>query len=267
LPGKNISKILIICGVIGTAATVTVIALHLAISRLNLRLKDRTAAAEILCDILKSKFARVTEAERKRDIIVVGIPRGGVKIADIVATKLSTDFDILVAAKVGEPENKESAIAAITEDGTTYLNRKRVNELRVSAQYVQTEMSAVKQETMQRAALYRGDPTLPGTTIKGRTVILVDDGVATGATIIAAARSIRKQSPKYLIIAVPVVPREVADQLEGETDSLQIIISPSSPDFVAVAQFYQEFLPVTNDQVVEIMKKWNRHFMRNIDNL
>lgn len=181
--------------------------------------------------------------------IVLGIPRGGIILADIVATKLGADFDIVIPRKLGAPENEELAIGAVMEDGTSYINRYIVNALRIPQDYIENEKARQAAEIKRRAAAYRK----PGSYhIAGKNAILVDDGIATGATVIASARWARKQNPSSLTVAVPVAPPQSVEVLEQEADSVLVLHTP--PDFASVGQFYEEFGSVSDDQVMQIMR-------------
>ena len=182
--------------------------------------------------------------------IVLGIPRGGVLLADIVAKKLTADFDIVIPRKLGAPENEELAIGAVMEDGTSYINRYIVNALRIPQNYIESERERQAAEIRRRSAAYRN----PGLSynIADKNVIIVDDGIATGATVIASARWARKHRPSTLTIAVPVAPSQSVEMLEQESDSIIVLHMPH--DFGSVGQFYEEFGPVSDDQVTQIMR-------------
>jgi predicted phosphoribosyltransferase len=198
----------------------------------------------------------VDKKERQNDIIVLGIARGGVIIADVIARKLSADFDIVIARRVRDPENREQAIGAVMGDGNTiYINPKRVNELQISKEYIEKETSEQIEEVERKTEMYRKAGRKYK--ITSRIVILVDDGAATGATIIAASRWVRKQEPKHLIIALPVAPRQTVNLLKKEADAIEVITSPSLSHFRFVEQFYQNFDPVTDERVIEILQKRN----------
>ena len=238
--------------------------INFTILKLQLKFKDRESAGNILAEILKSKLNKNTierdvddKKERQNDIIVLGIARGGVIIADVIARKLSADFDIVIARRVRDPQNREQAIGAVMGDGTTtYINPKCVNELQISNEYyIEKETLEQIKEAEHRTEIYR--KTERKYKIKSRIVILVDDGAATGATIIAAARWVRKQEPKRLIIALPVAPRQTVNLLKKEADDIEVITSPSLSHFRFVEQFYQNFDPVTDEQVIEILQKRN----------
>jgi putative phosphoribosyl transferase len=259
-------KFIIIGGLIVAGSIVAYISLSFAISKLQLKFKDRASAAAILASVLKDTLRNTVlqtpaynkEQKKEEGIIVLGIPRGGVIVADIVARKLSADFDIVMGRKLTTPDSKENAIGAIAEeDGTTYLNQSLINSLQIPSAYIKNEKSDQLKEIKRKAAMYR-DRAMRRRRLKlkGRTVILVDDGIATGATITAAIRWIKRQEPKHLIVAVPVVPKQIVNLLEKEAiDAIQFITSPSSSNFISVGQFYQNFNPVTDEQVIGIMRK------------
>jgi predicted phosphoribosyltransferase len=249
---------LIVAGVLGVFAII-----NFAILKLQLKFKDRESAGNMLAEILKSRLKKntiqrdvVDKKERQKDIIVLGIARGGVIIADVIARKLSADFDIVIARRVRDPENREQAIGAVMGDGNTiYINPKRVNELQISKEYIEKETSEQIEEVERKTEMYRKAGRKYK--ITSRIVILVDDGAATGATIIAASRWVRKQEPKHLIIALPVAPRQTVNLLKKEADAIEVITSPSLSHFRFVEQFYQNFDSVTDEQVIEILQKRN----------
>jgi putative phosphoribosyl transferase len=176
-------------------------------------------------------------------------------VADVVAQKLNADFDIVIPRKLRAPDNKENSIGAIMPDGSVYLDALKLRWLKVPAEYIRKEKAEQAREIVRRAALYR--PHNQEYNIKDRTVILVDDGVASGATLISAARWIKKHQPKQLIIAAPVAREEAEELLKKEADQLKFIITPSN--FIAINQFYRNFEPVEDDLVIDIVKKWQSH--------
>ena len=144
----------------------------------------------ILADILKNKLNH--KDYNKHHVLVLGIPRGGVTIADIVAKKLSADFDIIIGKKLLAPKHEENAIGAIMEDDTKYLDQKILDKLKISEEYIQNQTSLTKKEIRRRAAIYSGKMGR-NYEIKDKTVILIDDGAETGATIIAVCQIYKKQ--------------------------------------------------------------------------
>lgn len=211
---------------------------------IQMRFKDRVAAGGMLASLL-SKY-------KNSHATVIGIPRGGVVVADEVARKLDAGFDIVVPRKLKAPDNSENAIGAIMQDGSVYLDSNLVESMKISNEYLEMEKSEQKKEIDRRMGLYRPEPR--EYKIKGRTVIIVDDGAATGATIIATARWLRKQEPSKLVIALPIASKQIAELLKIEADNVEIL--KSSSNFKAVEQFYNNFDDITDNQVVEIMKKY-----------
>jgi putative phosphoribosyl transferase len=245
--------------------------------KFQFKFKDRANAANILAaaleDFLEKEEGRERgrKRERKRKntlIVVLGIPRGGVIVADIVAKKLkASDFDIVLPRKLRIPHNEEAAFGAIMEDGTIYLDDRLVKDLEISVEYIEKEKNLQLQEIERRKSLYKNTSKQQERQLENKIndntiVILTDDGAASGATVITAARSIRKKNSfnnaKELIIALPVAPKETVELLrkEAAVDHVEVITAPSS-FFNSVGQFYQNFQPVSDEQVIEIMKKWN----------
>jgi putative phosphoribosyl transferase len=232
-----------------------------AISRkFQLKFKDRSAAGSILAEILKDRVKEEKLAEQC--IVVLGIPRGGVVTADTVVKKLSSstaafaavEFDIIIPRKLTDPNNKEQALGAIMEDGTTYLDEGLISLLHITSEYIEKEKAEQLEEIKHRSTLYYHSTSINyHDHLKDKTTILVDDGAATGATLIAAARFLRKHTPKRLIIAVPVAPKDTVNLLKQEADAVEVVISLSST-FKSVGQFYQDFNPVPDEKVIEILR-------------
>jgi putative phosphoribosyl transferase len=213
----------------------------------QIKFKDRLAAGKVLSSTL-------CKYKNDRDgVTVVGIARGGVIVADPIAEKLNADFDIIVPRKIRSPHNSENAIGAIMHDGSLYLDSSifQMQDHNISNEYIEIEKSKQKKEMECRLSIYR--PYSREYKITDRTVILVDDGIATGATMIAAAKWIRKQEPKQLIIAAPVAPKRAIERLKNEADQVEIIRKPS--DLKAVEQFYQEFASVSDDQILQLARR------------
>jgi predicted phosphoribosyltransferase len=212
----------------------------------QIKFKDRFAAGEILSSVL-DRYKSDRES-----VTVLGIARGGVIVADAIAGKLDADFDIIVPRKLRSPHNSENAIGAIMHDGSIYLNTSNLETQHdISNEYIDMEKFEQKKEIERRLSIYR--PNHGEYKIKDRIVILVDDGIATGATMTAAARWIKKHKPKRLIIASPVASKQVVKSLKNEADHIEVIRNPSN--FEAVEQFYQHFDVISDDQIVQIAKR------------
>lgn len=210
----------------------------------QLKFRDRLGAGEVLGNALKFIV------KKSGDNVVLGIPRGGVIVADIVARKLNADFDVIIARKLTAPDNKENAIGAIMPDGYTYLDEFLVNSLKISQSYIEEEKAVQLQELERRIQLYR--PRKTGYDVKGRTVVLVDDGIATGATVIAATRWLKRQEPARIIIAAPVAQPQAAELLKTEADAVEVISTPAN--FGSVNQFYKDFDQATDERVLQVLK-------------
>lgn len=217
------------------------------LQRCQVKFRSRADAGEALAD----RLAKVEG--HGGPVLIIGIPRGGVILADIVSRRLGAGFDIVIPRKLGAPGNEELAIGAVMEDGTEYINRYLVTALRLQPEYLEQEKSRQEAEIRRRSAVYRR-PGMPYR-MEGKTVVLVDDGIATGATVIAAARWVRKQKPDTLVIAVPVAPPQTVEALRHEADAVIVLEMPR--DFGAVGEFYEEFKPVTDEQVMDIMRDKN----------
>lgn len=184
------------------------------------------------------------------DAIVLGIPRGGVIVADEIARALNLALDIFITRKIGAPFNHELALGAIASDGTVYLDQQLIREFGLSQHSIENACEAQKREIERRAAMYRRDR--PPLNLENKIAILVDDGVATGATTLAALRALRHQNPSRLILAVPVAPKQMVQPLRAACDELVLLAAPEP--FIAVGYFYEDFEQVTDEQVVGILQ-------------
>ena len=217
------------------------------------RFKDREHAA----DLLTSKLKNELKNEIPKEITVFGVPRGGVILAyTIYQNKVANYFDIVIPRKLGAPNNKELGIGAIMDKDTVYLNEYVVKALRVSEDYIETEKITQVREIDRRTLLYR--PNQEEYNIENKTIILVDDGAATGSTLVVSARWIRKKKPKKIIIAVPVAPNETVELLKNEVDEVVTILIPPTSNFTSVAQFYDNFEEISDEKVVKIMNTVNQ---------
>lgn len=197
-------------------------------------------------------LARELSAFKQRDdVIVMGIPRGGVVVAYEIARLLDAPLDVYITRKIGAPHNPELAIGAVASDGTLILDHQLAKRLSVSQQYIDEESERQKREIQRRIAEYRGDLPLPE--LKGKVVILADDGVATGATTLATIKAIRTQRPAELVLAVPVGPRDTMKNLRKEVDQLFCLHTPEV--FWAVGAFYNVFDQTSDEEVKTLLHR------------
>jgi putative phosphoribosyl transferase len=174
-------------------------------------------------------------------------------VADVVATILCARLDLVVSRKIGAPFNPEYAIGAVMPDGTCFLNASAAETLQVPEQYIATQVKEQMGEIDRRLLWYRGRKDYDSE-LEGKFVILVDDGIATGSTIYAAAQWVKAQKSGQLIIAIPVVPKEAIEKLSEVADMIVSVETPVS--FEAVGEFYQDFSQVTDGEVIAIMRRY-----------
>jgi predicted phosphoribosyltransferase len=187
---------------------------------------------------------------RGRDLLVLGIPRGGVPVAAEVATQLGAELDVVVAHKLGAPTQPELAIGAVTASGGLYLNAELLREAGVSRRFLQFAIAHEIREAQRREERLRGNRPRPR--IAQRTVIIVDDGLATGATMRAAARSVREAQPAHVVIAVPVAPPITCQALRDEADEIIAVHQPA--EFLAVGLHYVDFTPTDEGEIQALLR-------------
>ncbi len=187
-----------------------------------------------------------------KDAVVLAIPRGGVVVAVEVADAIDAPLDVVIPRKIGAPENPELAIGAVGPGGEVVINEAVRSELGVPDSYIAAEVQRQLAEIDRRERLYLGG-RLP-TPIDGKIAILVDDGLATGYTAIAAARSVRGKNPQKIVLAVPVAPPDTCERLSKEVDEIICLETPEL--FFAVGQFYADFAQVSDTEVVEILRRY-----------
>jgi len=192
---------------------------------------------------------RLRKYTNRGDVIVLGAPRGGVPVAFEIATDLKAPLDVFVLRKLGVPGREELAFGAIASGGVRILNRDIVEGLGITGLDIERVTRAENQELERRERAYRGGK--PPLEISGLTVILVDDGVATGSTMKAAIRALRQMKPARIVIAVPVAPPSTCNQLQFEADELVCLEMPEP--FYGVGQFYSDFSQVSDEEVKELL--------------
>lgn len=191
---------------------------------------------------------KLIQYKGKEETVILGLPRGGIVVAAETAKALSLPLDIVVPRKIGAPENPEYAIGAITETGEGVWNEEEI--ARVDKVWLQKEIDKEKTEARRRLKTYRGQ--MPPRDLKQKTVILVDDGIATGLTMRAAIKSVRARGAKKVIVAVPTGARDSLIELEREAHEAIVLDKPIF--FGAVGAFYEEFPQVEDEEVIKIMK-------------
>jgi putative phosphoribosyl transferase len=184
------------------------------------------------------------------DLIVLGIPRGGVVVGHEIAKALGAPIDVYITRKIGAPHNPELAIGAVASDGTLIIDQQLVRRLGVDEDYIEEESKRQKDEIARRLSEYRGDR--PSPELAGKIVILVDDGVATGATTLVTIRAIKAQDPSELVLAVPVGPRDSIESLRQEVDKIVCLHAPEI--FWAVGAFYNVFDQTSDAEVKALLQ-------------
>lgn len=204
--------------------------------------KDRQHAGKLLANIL----------EKYRDnhhVVVIGLPRGGVVTAYEVAKQLNLPLDIICARKIGAPYNPEFAIGAITETGDSFLNQEVIDRLDIPKEYIDETIKKESAESARRVEAYKKN-RLP-TNLSGKTVILVDDGIATGATMKASIKTAKKKGAKKIIVAAPVAAPDTLNEIESEVNEVVCLAAPIF--FQAVGQFYERFDQTTDEEVIALL--------------
>jgi putative phosphoribosyl transferase len=187
----------------------------------------------------------------REDVIVLGIPRGGVTVAFEIAWALHVPFDIFLSRKLGIPGHEEFAFGAVAADDGRYLDQQVIQSAKVTPQQIERITAQVRATLAERARLYRGNR--PPLDIRGQTVILVDDGIATGASVYAAISALRNMNVAKIVLAIPVAPRSTCAWLRPLVDELICLYEPEN--FHAVGQFYEGFSQVTDDEVVALLQE------------
>ncbi|MGA7853812.1 MAG: phosphoribosyltransferase [Candidatus Acidiferrales bacterium] len=187
----------------------------------------------------------------RHDVIVLGVPRGGVPVAFEIATALGAPLDVFVLRKLGVPGHEELAFGAIGSGGVRVLDPELIQVLGLSPLDIELVTAAEKQELKRRERAYRGG--CPPLDVKGWTVILVDDGIATGSSIRAAIRALRQMSPARLVVATPVAPASTCNRLRPEVDELVCVETPEH--FYGVGQFYDDFSQVSDEEVKHLLDR------------
>jgi putative phosphoribosyl transferase len=210
----------------------------------QVRFRDRAEAGRALARVLSHYAGR-------DDVIVLALPRGGVPVAAEVAKELGAPLDVFVVRKLGVPGHEELAMGAIASGGVLVLDDGVLRWLGISEEQVQRALTRELDELGRREAAYRNGRPLPD--LKGKTVILVDDGLATGASMQAAARAVRRHQPARIVIAVPVASRATCDQFRNDVDEVVCAVTPEP--FYSVGNWYEDFSQTSDEEVRELLER------------
>ena len=214
---------------------------------MNGRFQNRKEAGRILA-------GKLTRFANHPNVIVLALPRGGVPVGYEVARELNVPLDVLLVRKLGVPNHEELAMGAIASGGTRYLNRAVIESLRIPPEVLEEVERREALELMRREALYRGNR--PALNVEGRTVLLVDDGIATGSTMRVAIQVLRSQHAGGIVVATPTAPPQARWELEPLVDEFIAVITPE--DFYGVGQFYEDFTQIDDDTVYELVRMGSR---------
>ncbi|HXQ79639.1 MAG TPA: phosphoribosyltransferase family protein [Thermoplasmata archaeon] len=206
-------------------------------------LPDRKTAGERLAD----RLVRY----RDQSPVVLALPRGGVPVAFEVAQRLGAPLDILIVRKVGAPSNPEYGLGAVVEGGSRFLDEPRIRAAGYTLRDLGPTIAREVAEVERRAEEYRGGK--PAEELRDRTVILVDDGVATGGTVLAALRAVRAREPRRIVLALGVAPPDTVALLRPEVDDLVVLVVPSV--FFAVGEWYHRFSQVSDGEVRQLLER------------
>lgn len=210
--------------------------------------KNRTVAGQVLAK-------KLADYANRSNVLVLALPRGGVPVGFEVARALNAPLDVLVVRKLGVPDNEELAMGAIASGGVRILNQSIVNDIQISDEVIARVAVQEERELERRESMYQGDRPFPN--LKGQTVILVDDGLATGATMWAAIIAVRQQQPKEIVIAVPVAAPETCEEMQSKVEKIFCANTPSP--FYSVGMWYEKFPQTTDDEVRELLNKANNN--------
>jgi predicted phosphoribosyltransferase len=208
------------------------------------RFRNRTDAGRQLAEKLAAYANRP-------DVLVLALPRGGAPVGFEVARELGAPLDVFLVRKLGVPGYEELAMGAVATGGVRVLNDEIVRGLGISEHEIDAAAARELQELARRQRLYRGDRPLPD--IAGRTIILVDDGLATGATMRAAIAAVRQQQPARIVVAVPTASPDTCEALKAEADDVVCAMTPEP--FLAVGHWYEDFTQTTDDEVRELLAR------------
>lgn len=201
---------------------------------------------------------KLTGYKNRADVLVLGIPRGGVPVALEVAKRLFAPLDVFLLRKLGVPGHEELAFGAIASGGVRLLDQEVTGALHIPDEAIESVTTAEMKELKRRERIYRG--ARPALNVRGKTVIVVDDGIATGSSIRAGIQALRQLQPARIVVAAPVAPIRTCNQLRSEADEVVCVLTPQS--FYAIGQFYEDFSQVSDEEVLALLDQANQAAMR-----
>ena len=204
--------------------------------------RNRIEAGQVLA-------RRLQQYKNQPDVLILGLPRGGVPVAYEIARELNAPLDVFIVRKLGVPGHEELGMGAIATGGVRILHEGIIREIGISPQTIEAVSAREQAELDRRERLYRGDRPAP--TIESRTVVIVDDGLATGSTMKAAIQAVRQQSPRQVIVAVPTAPSETCEQLKESADHVVCALTPEP--FFSVGGSYADFTQITDEEVRDLI--------------
>jgi putative phosphoribosyl transferase len=211
---------------------------------MGMQFRDRTEAG----DKLAGRLARYAN---RPEVLVLALPRGGVPVGFRVARALHATLDVFLVRKLGVPGWEELAVGAIASGGIRILNPDVIRDLGIDDAQIEMVAAREQQELVRRERLFRGNR--PPAPVQGRIVIVIDDGIATGATVRAAIQALRRQQPARIVVAVPVAPRVTCDELRSEVDELVCL---QTPEFLfGISAWYEDFAQTSDDEVRELLER------------
>lgn len=194
---------------------------------------------------------KLLDYKGNENILVLGLPRGGVPVAYEVARELNAPLDVFLVRKLGLPGHEELAMGAIASGGIRVLNQEVVRGLNIPQSVIDTVANREQKELERREWAYRGERPRP--TIEGKIVILADDGLATGSSMLAAVAGLRTKEPQEIVVAVPVAPRETCERIAQEVDEIICLETPYP--FIGVGQWYEDFSQTTDEEVRSMLER------------
>src|SRR5437868_6173725 len=211
------------------------------------RFRDRREAGQVLAD-------RLTAYAGRPDVLVLGLPRGGVPVAYEVASSLGAPLDVFLVRKLGVPGHEELAMGAVATGGVRVINREVTQALHIPTRDIQAAENRERSELARRERLYRGTKAPPE--MRGRSVFLIDDGLATGSSMMAAVEALRQRQPARIVVAVPVAAPETCHALRGR--GAEVICAFTPDPFDAVGEWYEDFSPTSDEEVRSLLEESGR---------